>query len=247
MRISEVVCNGVRWFVISVDYDYGWEFFDTMNKYKPVEGDNSSFNIGDTSNLTSGWTEIDLSEVMKRPCFAYKRGNIVFTTMPPSRDEKRARSATLTAGANDKCRVNIVDVENNSSSLQKKTDLCEVCCGFRSPSFSRRAHSFTTHFCTRVPAKTNVSTLSPFAQEAKNTSNSLSDSTSITSSFANSCRNPAKVGRLSILGVRVIFLVIHVSQIFWTNNAPFARITRISTRRCRNYITRVRVVIIFSV
>jgi hypothetical protein len=146
-------------------------------------------NGGEVSDNGSGWTEIDLSGVMKRPCFAYKRGNIVFTSMPPPRDDdKRARSvATTTAAA--KCSVQIVDTDiSPSGNALTRTDFCEVCCGIRSPSFSRRAHSFTTHFCTRVPAKGNVSTLSPLAQAA-NSSDSIADPAVTTNSY----RSPLKV------------------------------------------------------
>ena len=176
-----------------------------MNKYgQNADNNDSLFDNGDGSNVTAGWTEIDLSEVMKRPCFAYKRGNIVFTTIPPSRDEKRARSALSGTSVDNRCRVKVTNYDNSAPRPQTRTDFCEVCCGIRSPSFSRRAHSFTTHFCTRVPAKgNNVSSLSPFTQQradaaaaaATVTADSIVDSSSTISSLANSYRNPPKVSR----------------------------------------------------
>ena len=190
--------GGVRW---ERDKDV---FLKTMNKYGNKEDNRNPFGNTDNGvNVTSGWTEIDLSDVMKRPCYAYKRGNIVFTTIPPPRDDKRARSASSTSSStvDNKCSINVVDancnkVSSSSSDPRTRTDFCEVCCGIRSPSFSRRAHSFTTHFCTRVPAKRNVSTLSPVVQEGSS-SDCIAPST-VASSLASSYRNPLKVSFGSI-------------------------------------------------
>lgn len=120
------------------------------------------------------WDEVLLND-MKRPCYAFRRGNILFTTTPPPRKPQVEKSCTST------CQIKVADQTEKPGS-----DFCEVCCGIRSPSFSRRAQSYTTHFCTRVPAKRSAAGSSSSDQRSKSTDSSVSsNSLNVNQSYRN--------------------------------------------------------------
>lgn len=152
---------------------------------------------GEADAVTAlGWTEVDLSGVMKRPCYAFQRGNILFTTIPPARNDHQTERGRSASECTSTCSVNVANTVQTSPralGLQPGTDFCEVCCGIRSPSFSRRAQSFTTHFCTRVQAKRNASVSSSSLSDQRAKSTDSAGTSTSTSSIVNQCRNLTKV------------------------------------------------------
>lgn len=107
------------------------------------------------------WNEEDLDKILTYPCYAFQRGNIIFTTTPPpppvpKEADGRGRSSSVSGG--------------EGGLRASSEDLCEVCRGIRSPNFARRAApTYTTHFCTRVPAKRQTSAGCATEQRSKST------------------------------------------------------------------------------
>ncbi|XP_022195948.2 uncharacterized protein LOC111053385 [Nilaparvata lugens] len=81
--------------------------------------------------------------------------NIVLghTSPPPAcRHHSTMDACDICAGGGRACRHH---------SVAMSTDACDICAGGgRSPTSARRAHTFTSHFCTRVPDKTPAVTSS---------------------------------------------------------------------------------------
>ncbi|KAM7249188.1 hypothetical protein ACFE04_016241 [Oxalis oulophora] len=133
--------------------------------------------LGERQLPTISWNEEDLDKIFKYPCYAFQRGNIIFTTTPPppparEEAEKRGRSASIsTSGVCDPARA--------AKLCPSDADFCEVCRGIRSPNFARRAQTYTTHFCTRVPAKKQTVSGSSFSsadQRSKSTGSTSASS-----------------------------------------------------------------------
>lgn len=139
------------------------------------------------------------------PCYGFQRGNIIFTTKP--RSPPRSTTPTTNYGSlpsansrrtpqpyNRRCMstCNIVLGRSVPSSTPchhtvtvTSCDLCDVCSGGgRSPTAARRAHTFTSHFCTRVPDKSPATAIVKDAASQTSHSSLCPDkSTSTTSSM----------------------------------------------------------------
>lgn len=98
--------------------------------------------------------DIPLSQ---QPCYGFQRGNIVFTAQPPQRQDSGLGSSSRGSTSRCECNFNIIPQ-------------CEVCCGMRSPMSTRRAQSFTAHFCTNVPPKKHLETVDVSSQTSPSTS-----------------------------------------------------------------------------
>ncbi|XP_054290363.1 uncharacterized protein LOC129005486 [Macrosteles quadrilineatus] len=98
------------------------------------------------------------------PCYGFQRGNIVFTTKPPGDSSSlpvRRTPQPYGRRCMSTCNITLDPAQPSVPARCHHTvtlsceprDECDVCSGGRhSP--SRRAHTFTSHFCTRVPDKT---------------------------------------------------------------------------------------------
>lgn len=112
---------------------------------------------------------------LPHPCYGFQRGNIVFTTKPPSDKTeygslpsrrvpqpygRRCMSTCNITLAqqdhqNQRCHHTVTLSCDEPSAHNRQGDVCDICSGSgRSPTAARRAHTFTSHFCTRVPDKT---------------------------------------------------------------------------------------------
>lgn len=98
-----------------------------------------------------------------RPCYGFQRGNITFTTKPPSEAVTRRVPQPYGRRCMSTCNIKLDPTDVTAPTRCHHTvtlsceprDECDVCSGGRqSPSAARRAHTFTSHFCTRVPDKT---------------------------------------------------------------------------------------------
>ncbi|XP_065224045.1 uncharacterized protein LOC135848162 [Planococcus citri] len=142
---------------------------------------------------TTYWNELMSSDDAKTPCYAFRRGNILFTTIPPARQPPPIQKSCTST-----CKINLAVADR--SDKRHGSDFCEVCCGIRSPSFSRRAHSFTTHFCTRVPAKKNINSANSSSdQRSKSTDSSISScsESGVNRNFGNLLSSRGHISRLS--------------------------------------------------
>uniref|UniRef100_A0A1B6C1K6 Uncharacterized protein n=1 Tax=Clastoptera arizonana TaxID=38151 RepID=A0A1B6C1K6_9HEMI len=114
---------------------------------------------------------------LPHPCYGFQRGNIIFTTKPPSDNSVYNslpnRRATQPYGRrcmstcnitlapqdplNKRCHHTVTLSCDDSTAFNNASDYCDICSGSgRSPTSMRRAHTFTSHFCTRVPDKTPI-------------------------------------------------------------------------------------------
>ena len=112
------------------------------------------------------------------PCYGFQRGNILFTTKPPTDRttygslptrrtlqpyNRRCMSTCNIVLSQDnpspsRCHHTVTLSCDEPSSRSQHPEMCEICSGGgRSPTAARRAHTFTSHFCTRVPDKTTGS------------------------------------------------------------------------------------------
>lgn len=101
--------------------------------------------------------------VPPHPCYGFQRGNITFSTKPPNdTNSLPTRRTPQPYGRRCMSTYNItLDPPllaprcHHTVTLSCQPEDCDVCAGGRhSPSIARRAHTFTSHFCTRVPDKT---------------------------------------------------------------------------------------------
>lgn len=113
--------------------------------------------------ISHGGEEVPRS--VPRPCYGFQRGNITFTTKPPAESVIRRTPQPYGRRCMSTCNIKLDPAEGHTTTHTRchhtvtltcdPRDECDVCSGGRhSPSAARRAHTFTSHFCTRVPDKT---------------------------------------------------------------------------------------------
>lgn len=98
------------------------------------------------------------------PCYGFQRGNITFSTKPPGDSNSlptRRTPQPYGRRCMSTCNITldpptVVPRCHHTVTLScAPPDECDVCTdAAHSPTTARRAHTFTSHFCTRVPDKT---------------------------------------------------------------------------------------------
>lgn len=163
----------------------GNDVFVNNNQYwvkDDVRMQDESFNLEN-----SVWNENDFNKIFRHPCYAFRRGNIIFTSTPPSVDRVFEKQSTSICNINSTERMQLCPRAENTH--LESTDFCEVCCGIRSPSFIRKAHTYTTHFCTRIPTKKNI----PVSCSISDQRSKSIDSTTVSTSSAMNHNSRSKV------------------------------------------------------
>lgn len=131
-----------------------------------------SHGVEDQPQITTSRTP----NLPNHPCYGFQRGNIVFTTRPRSPPHLTTNYGSLPNSSSRRtpqpygrrcmstCNIVLGRTPSTSTPCHHaitvtSCDPCDVCSGGgRSPTAARRAHTFTSHFCTRVPDKTPVTT-----------------------------------------------------------------------------------------
>ncbi|KAG8337107.1 uncharacterized protein LOC124367022 [Homalodisca vitripennis] len=116
--------------------------------------------------ISHGNTPAQSPRAVAHPCYGFQRGNIVFTTRPPGDSSSLpVRRPTQPYGRRcmSTCNITLDPAHMHAPPRCHHTVTlscepskeCDVCDGGRlSPTATRRPHTFTSHFCTRVPDKT---------------------------------------------------------------------------------------------
>lgn len=121
------------------------------------------------AQLTFSRGEEETPQPPPRPCYGFQRGNITFTTKPPSNSVVRRTPQLYGRRCMSTCNITLepgtsippTRCHHTVTLSCEPRDECDVCSGTTA---AGRAHMFTSHFCTRVPDKSTKTVASQTSQ-----------------------------------------------------------------------------------